>query len=631
MLARNTELYASWITIAASYGWLPLVLAGAVLLLRFPGKAKGILTFSIAAGLLALASPSQPVIHASLSCVVLFAAGIGWLFVQRRFGDVWRVAWSLLVCSAIAFGLAAAATLPMYLAIGEMIRHVGAGAAVIGHAHIPWKSFNLNQLSLSQAAGIVIRPTWIHIVGSPYVGPLGVTGALLACIYFRRLDSFRRTLVIAFGVIGLYGLLSAFGTNLGLAYLNFHFPFTNRIREAGRHLVLFVIGISFLSGIGYSRLAGCLEQYKGRRDPRLLIAPAMLAIAFAGVVLWEVVHNGAGRTPTGLWILALAPGLFLLARMCSLSACGNVVLAALLVSVAAVVIPVRGFSVSQSEFDKPMNLLSHRVLQKVASEIDASGYRVDFRDSAFNTKFWAMNASYYSIKSFYNQLTPQPYGQFRFMLLSDIPHLREMMGARYVLCGPNDWPLDPTAKQILETEGYRLYENPSPMERLTLVHRVAGLTHGERGFTNVVRNGFNYFSEAYVRPRDFNVARRLLGVAQPPSRSGERIANLLNQANRTYSTVESDAASLLILNEWFTPAWKVRVNGKHQSTLRVNQWQTGVLVPAGKNRVEFEYRPALFRVLIALHRITMVLVLVFVICAVTWKDGRFPRRFSTIA
>src|SRR5439155_19788259 len=146
MLARNTELYASWITIAASYGWLPLVLAGAVLLLRFPGKAKGILTFSIAAGLLALASPSQPVIHASLSCVVLFAAGIGWLFVQRRFGDVWRVAWSLLVCSAIAFGLAAAATLPMYLAIGEMIRHVGAGAAVIGHAHIPWKSFNLNQL-----------------------------------------------------------------------------------------------------------------------------------------------------------------------------------------------------------------------------------------------------------------------------------------------------------------------------------------------------------------------------------------------------------------------------------------------------------------------------------------------------
>jgi hypothetical protein len=77
MLARNTELYASWITIAASYAWLPLVLAGGVLLLRFPGKACGILVFSIAAGLLALASPSQPVIHAALSCLILLRQVLG--------------------------------------------------------------------------------------------------------------------------------------------------------------------------------------------------------------------------------------------------------------------------------------------------------------------------------------------------------------------------------------------------------------------------------------------------------------------------------------------------------------------------------------------------------------------------
>jgi hypothetical protein len=58
MLAWNTEVYASWITITASYAWVPLVLAGGVLLLRFPGKACGILVFSTAGGLLALASPS---------------------------------------------------------------------------------------------------------------------------------------------------------------------------------------------------------------------------------------------------------------------------------------------------------------------------------------------------------------------------------------------------------------------------------------------------------------------------------------------------------------------------------------------------------------------------------------------
>ena len=59
---------------------------------------------------------------------------------------------------------------------------------------------------------------WISIVGSPYIGPLGLIGTLMAGIYFRRLDPFLRMLVVAFGVIGLYGLLSGFGTNLGLAY-----------------------------------------------------------------------------------------------------------------------------------------------------------------------------------------------------------------------------------------------------------------------------------------------------------------------------------------------------------------------------------------------------------------------------
>ena len=458
MLARNTELYASWITIAASYAWLPLVLAGAVLLLRFPGKASGILTLSIAAGLLALASPSQAVIHGTLSCAVLCATGVLWLCIQRRFTDIWRVAWSLLVCSAIPFCLAGAAILPMYLATGEMIRHVGAGAAVIGHAHIPWKSFNLLQLRPSQAAGIIIRPTWISIVGSPYVGPLGVTGVLLATFYFRRLDSFLRMLVLGFGAIAVCGLLSGFGSNLGLAYINFHLPFINQIREPGRHLVLFVIGVSFLSGIGYCGLARTLGQHKERWNARSFIAPAGLAVVFGGIILWELIWNGQGRSRTGFWMLALAPILFALGRISNWSHYKDLTVAGLLVSAAAVVIPVRGIPVSQSDFNKRSNLLSLRVLQRLASASDTRDYRVDFRDSVFDNKFWAMNGSYYGIKSFYNLLTPQPYAQFRFMLLTSIPHLRELMGARYVLCGSGNLPLDPNAKQIFEVEGYHLYK-----------------------------------------------------------------------------------------------------------------------------------------------------------------------------
>ncbi len=263
-----------------------------------------------------------------------------------------------------------------------------------------------------------------------------------------------------------------------------------------------------------------------------------------------------------------------------------------------------------------MNLLSHRVIQSFASKIDIAGYRVDFRDTAFSNRLWAMNASYYGVKSFYNQLTPQPYDQFRFSNLTNIPHLRAMMGARYVLCGLNNSPTDGDAKEILETEGYRLYENLKPMGRITLVHRVAGSADNEREFINTISKDFDYFSEAYVAPHDFESTQYFLGSVQMLPHPRDRITKIVDQANRSYSAVESDSPSLLVLNEWFTPAWKVRVNGKNQTVLRVNEWQTGVLLPTGKNRVEFEYRPMLFRVLMALNRITVVLFLLLVILAV---------------
>jgi hypothetical protein len=268
-----------------------------------------------------------------------------------------------------------------------------------------------------------------------------------------------------------------------------------------------------------------------------------------------------------------------------------------------------------------MNLLSHRVLKSFADKIDVVDYRVDFRDNAFPDQFWAMNASYYGIKSFYNQLTPVPYGQFRFSNLRNIPHLRAMMGARYVLCGPNTTPIDRNANEILETEGYRLYENPNPMGRLTLVHRVAGFPSSEAKFIKTINAGFDYLSEAYVYPKQFDKAQRFLGNSQSLLHGQDRIVKIVDQPNRSYSAVESDSASLLILNEWFTPAWKARVNGKKQAILRVNEWQTGVLLPPGRNRVEFEYRPTLFWVLMVLNRITAASLAIFIIFTVSRKRG----------
>jgi hypothetical protein len=77
----------------------------------------------------------------------------------------------------------------------------------------------------------------------------------------------------------------------------------------------------------------------------------------------------------------------------------------------------------------------------------------------------------------------------------------------YVLCGSNNSPTDVGAWQILETEGYRLYENPNPMGRLTMVHRFAGFANNEFRL-KVLSQGFDCFPEAYVTPGDFQAVRR---------------------------------------------------------------------------------------------------------------------------
>ena len=153
-----------------------------------------------------------------------------------------------------------------------------------------------------------------------------------------------------------------------------------------------------------------------------------------------------------------------------------------------------------------------------------------------------------------------------------------------------------------------------------MVHRIAGFATNVDSFVAIIQNGFDYFSEAYVMPDDVESVRRFLGDRRMSARSDDVITNVIDQPNRNYSKVESNSASLLILNEWFTPAWKVRVNGVSQSALRVNQWQVGVLLPAGKNDVEFEYDPMLFRALMILNRTTVVLILGFLI--LRWYRNR---------
>src|SRR3989440_8279293 len=408
VFARNTELYSSWLTMTASYTWMPLVIGSAILLLRSPGNFWAILLLGISAGMMTLATAAQPVSHAILFCAVIFGAAVLSLGLRRDFKAVTQLILSLLAAGAIAFGLAAVSAVPVLLGIERMIRHIGHGF-VLGHQAIPWDKFTRNdlQLSFTQLPGILIKPAWIQIVGSPYVGPLGVAGVAAALLFYRRLNTTQRFLTAVIGGLGLYGLLSAFGSHLGFAYINYYVPFINKSREPGRHLVFFLFAVVLLTGFGFEQIEKFMTERDGSRNvlSRKRLVIAVFIVLASVVVVWELWANSPLQG--GGWVvLFLAPILALLSLLFRIKLTPALLFAATVASVASSISPPRTFDLFSSTYVAPANLRSLEVLSTIRNNIEPGDYRIDFRDKEFSPILWGMNSSYFGFNSFYNQLTP---------------------------------------------------------------------------------------------------------------------------------------------------------------------------------------------------------------------------------
>ena len=623
VFAYNTEVYAGWITIAAGYTWMPLAIAGAILLMRDPRSLPGILLLGGGAGMLTLATASQVVAHSLFFFAVFFVAGFIWSWRNHGRQASFRLLVSLVFAGILAVGLGGVSAIPVYLGIPEMIRHIGRGF-VVGHEHIPWEVFTATRLAPSDWVHILFNPGAVEVLGSPYVGPLGVAGIICALFFYRRLDSLGKWLMVTVGAIGLYGLLSAFGAHYGLAYLNFHLPMINKIREAGRHLSLFLIATVLLTGIGFDQLGRFVRGIIQNRQNWFpdAIFPGLLLIGFSIAVVLQVVA-WKHPYPYQYWVLLLAPlalSLGLLIRFEPWS----YGLAALVVSLAAMICPPRSFNLSISQFAKPQNLESHKVLEELRSRLKSGDYRIDFVDPKFNPGNWAMNASYYGFDSFYNQLTPQPYEQFQMGWPLRRAPLRELMGERYVLCAQDSKPLDPLARPRFSIDGYTLFEDPVYMDRVTIVHSLAGIYTDKADLLAGIGKGFDFKRRVYL---DKNEAVKLGAVLHSELPAQEKIANekaVIRYESTNHISIEIRTAlpALVVLNRWFTPAWKAKVNGKSSPIFRANQWQVGVPVATGKSIVEVSYRPTLASILLILNRVTWVVVLFLV--GVIWWNRRSP-------
>ena len=269
--------------------------------------------------------------------------------------------------------------------------------------------------------------------------------------------------------------------HLGFAQLNYYLPFLNKIREAGRNLVLFVFGVVFLSGIGFDQFGRFLSEELKRQKPSraALLGIGIIALLFQGAIAWELSKQGSLLLAGGAISLLLAPLVLILGLLLRMPCLGTFALAALPVSLAAAVAPVRTFPVSVGEYSKSANQQNLQALSELRSKAPPGGFRLDFVDEKTNPFTWTMIASYFGYRSFYNRLTPQPYDEALFSMLRKPPRLHEIMGSRYVLCAPNDKPCDPAATPRFAVNGYTIFENPAYMGRVTFVHSLAGTFSSE--------------------------------------------------------------------------------------------------------------------------------------------------------
>lgn len=602
--SANTLAYTPWVNVEAPYAWLPLVVAGAALVVEPRRMVLGGLVATGALAMLMLAQPAQPLTHA-LYCMATLYVFSG----MRHLGNAdWvslrRATIGVTAIGVVSLAIASPVVIPAVLGVGESIRFIGDFRPVVGWDALPFQGVLVGQLPpKALAAAFFPYATGVHGVGDPYVGPVAILLAAAALLGVKRAP-----VVLAFTFLGAYGLLSATGSHLGFSQVNYQLPFLSQVREPGRHLVIFVLMTGLLAGFGFDAIRLALAT--GRRA---LIRPAVLAVIAVAVlvVAASALTDLPPRGPAGRpLMIGLAIGAVLsLTLIASPRAWVRHAGGAAIVSLAlfaSVQYPKTIPRISDGDYFARKNLVSHKVLAELAALPDASQHRFVFEDPGFSTQFWSMNGIYHGIRSFQAYANPLPYRQFdQLFQRFNLRHYYPMLGAKYLLCVRCEQRMVADYRETTTIEGYRLFVADSAMPRYIAVSRLAGTYRNESEFFRLVNQGFDYATGAVVHERDEPRLRAWLANAttdQPVMIKEERAT-----LNRLVLSVQSDSRAIVILNEYYSPAWQIMVNGVRTIPVALNLNQIGVPVSRGGSLVEFEYRPRVVPWLRGLQRSTLVL------------------------
>jgi hypothetical protein len=192
--------------------------------------------------------------------------------------------------------------------------------------------------------------------------------------------------------------------------------------------------------------------------------------------------------------------------------------------------------------------------------------------------------------------------------------ITRMMNLRYlILCGP----VPPGRNARFVSDGYWVYEDTHCLPRAFVPRRVEVVDDSNLRLTALSQPDFNPAEIACVESP---------GVPLKASADGQaRITHELP----SHVTIDYDMKTpgLIVLSDLWDPGWHAMVNGADAPILRVNHAFRGVMVPAGKGILQYDYLPASFVLGLKLSA-TAVVILVAWTAVFLWL--RYRRKALSI-
>jgi hypothetical protein len=567
--------------------WIPLMLAGLVAVARTRNWKWSLLS-GAAMAMSILAGHFQPAIHGAILfgvvAIVICFFGIGGtapLGIKRTL-----IASAGASISAACF--AAVQLLPAFEYFSMAFRWLGANdprtgvGSTVASARLPFDVIAMNpRFELRHWPAILYSKVGNVPDGSLYFGIAAVILALIGFQFMKRADRILWLSLFLAGFILGHGSATPL---LKLAYLTI--PLFDKVREPARHLFLGHVAISVAVGYGVTAL------WQKRRASSFFFLIVSAAAVLATWRVWTLRGEFPFTVTLALMLLLVVAGIhwFQESRQLRSLFLLPILLLGMFVELGA------GWARQIgriSRFDGKTNYAVERwyrspVVDSLSKFLAArpGNYRIDFVDASLPANLGEIlrvpttagysatkPAMFFNLRNLVGWFPPTPG--------ADLLSIRYVFTPRHM----------PGVRLVGSLEGLNVYENDRALPFAWFVKSVVVSDREERTLSLLRTRQIDPSRTAIVSQRRGHLVRDL-----PIGSEKSEVRIVAYEPQRVQMETSNPTRGLLVTTDPYYPGWVASIDGLRTSVIRVNYGFRGVIVPPGRHRVEFRYRPLTFRV-----------------------------------